>query len=112
MWLNGLTIWLVSVGLLVLSSLPQWVKDPAWLQLCHKSQMLPGFAPWTGNIHRLWLQPQTGGKKVLTMTKFFAHPALRNVSCSYPKQKWNVSEVGKMSCLVGGSACINQLGNK
>ena len=33
--------------------LGQWVKDPAWLQLWRRSQLLLGFHPWPGNVHRL-----------------------------------------------------------
>ena len=29
----------------------QWIKDPALLQLWHKSQLQLGFDPWPGNFH-------------------------------------------------------------
>ena len=38
------------------SSIPgpeQWVKDPAFLQLWHRLQLLLGFDPWSRNFHML-----------------------------------------------------------
>ena len=39
---------------------PAWcreLKDPALLQLWHRSQLRLRFSPWPGNFHMLWEQP-------------------------------------------------------
>ena len=47
LWHSGLMIWLISVEapVFLIPSLGQWVKDPALLQLWHKSQLGLGFNP-------------------------------------------------------------------
>ena len=40
----------------------QWVKDLAFLQLWHRSQLWLRFAPWPGNFHMLWVQPKNKNK--------------------------------------------------
>ena len=46
LWCSGLMIQLVLV---VISSPAQWVKDPALLQLWHRSKLRLRFDPWPGN---------------------------------------------------------------
>ena len=41
----------------------QWVKDPALLQLWHRSQLWLEINPWPGNFHMLWEQPKKKKKK-------------------------------------------------
>ena len=36
----------------------QWVKDPALLQLWHRSQLQLRFDPWPSNFHIALLQPK------------------------------------------------------
>ena len=41
----------------------QWVKDPAFLQLWHRSQLWLSFDPWPENLHMLQVQPKKKIKK-------------------------------------------------
>ena len=41
----------------------QWIKDPVWPQLWHKSQMRLRFNPWPGNFHMPQVWPKEEKKK-------------------------------------------------
>lgn len=41
----------------------QWVKDPALLQLLHRSRLQLGFEPWARNFYMLWGRPKKKKKK-------------------------------------------------
>ena len=47
----------------------QWVKDPALLQLWHRSQLWLGFNPWPGNLHmsQVWLLKKKKIAKLLLL---------------------------------------------
>lgn len=44
----------------------QWVKDPALLQLLHRSRLQLGFEPWARNFYMLWGRPKKKKKKKVT----------------------------------------------
>jgi len=47
----------------------QWVKDPAMLQLQHRSQLWFGFDPWPRNFHTLQVQPKKKDKDKIKLKK-------------------------------------------
>lgn len=55
-WVNDLTCLCGSAGLV--PSPAQWVKDPALLQLWHRSQLQLELDPWPGNFPMPWGQPK------------------------------------------------------
>lgn len=48
----------------------QWVKDPALLQLLHRSRLQLGFEPWARNFYMLWGRPKKKKKSYLVRTVF------------------------------------------
>ena len=50
------------------------LKDPALLQLRHRSQLWLRFNPWPGNVHTLWVQ--TFKKQKKSLKKYSASPCL------------------------------------
>ena len=64
LWPSRLRTWCCLCGSEVsLSSLAQWVKDLALLQLWFKSQLWLRFNPWSGNFHMTQGSQKKEGKK-------------------------------------------------
>ena len=47
----------------LIPSLVQWVKDPALLQLWHRSQLQLKFDPWPQELPYAWVQPKQNKTK-------------------------------------------------
>ena len=55
------------------TTVAQWVKDLALLQLQHRSQLWLGFDPWPGNFHipQVWLKKRKKKTLLLLLSIIF-----------------------------------------